>query len=270
MAIAGPFIYGQAALERDTRRTTIHTRKPFAGQALHERGNDMTDYRRARQNMVDSQLRPNGVRDTNLLRALHRVPREVFVPASLRSLAYAEEHLAIKKLNGGARNTRYMLAPLMLARLIELLRPQSGDVALDVGCATGYSTSLLAAMTESVVALESDPELAAAAAENLNTLNIDNAAIVQGPLAQGCPDEAPFDVIFVNGSVDEVPQYLLDQLAEGGRLAAFIREPTAAIADTFGYAYSYEKSEGWVSGQLEFSGGAPMLPGFERPQGFSF
>jgi len=230
----------------------------------------MTDYKRARENMVDSQIRPNGVRDADLLRALARVPREVFVPSSLRPLAYAEEHLAIKQLNGGARHARYMMAPLMMARLIALLRPQPKDVALDVGCGTGYSTALLAALTESVVALESDPELAATAADTLTSLGIDNAAVVQGTLAEGYPEEAPFDIILVNGSVDEVPQTLLDQLGEGGRLATYIREPTAAIEDTFGYAYSYEKSEGWVSGQLEFSGGAPLLPGFERPQGFSF
>jgi protein-L-isoaspartate(D-aspartate) O-methyltransferase len=230
----------------------------------------MTDYKRARENMVDSQIRPNGVRDADLLRALYRIPREVFVPASLRPLAYAEEHLAIKQLNGGGRHARYMLAPLMLTRLIDLLRPQPTDVALEVGCGTGYSTALLAALTESVVALESDPDLANAAAENLTSLGIDNAAVVQGPLNEGYPGEAPFDIILINGAVDEVPQTLLDQLAEGGRLATYVREPTAAIDDTFGYAYTYEKSEGWVSGQPEFSGGAPLLPGFARQQGFSF
>jgi len=230
----------------------------------------MTDYKRARQNMVDSQIRPNGVRNAGLLRALERTPREMFVPSALRPFAYAEEHLPIKKLNGGGRETRYMMAPLMLARLIELLRPEPTDVALDVGCATGYSTALLAALSESVVALESDPELAASAAETLTTLGTDNAAVVQGTLAEGYPNEAPFDLILINGSVDEVPQTLLDQLAEGGRLAPFLREPTAALEDTFGYAYTYEKAEGWVSGQLEFSGGAPLLPGFQRPRGFTF
>ncbi len=230
----------------------------------------MTDYKRARENMVDSQIRPNGVRNSDLIQAMYRMPREVFVPASMRPLAYAEEHLTIKKLNGGGREARYMMAPLMLARLIELLRPQPDEVALDVGCGTGYSTALLAEVCESVVALESDPELASSAAEILTNLSIDNAAVVQGPLAEGYANEAPFDVILINGSVDKVPQALLDQLAEGGRLATFIREPTAAIDDTFGYAYSYEKAEGWVSGQLEFSGGAPLLPGFARAEGFSF
>jgi len=235
-----------------------------------QRGQDMTDFKRARENMVDSQIRPNGVRDSALLRALMRVPREAFLPATLRPLAYAEEHLPIKKLNGGGRETRYMMAPLMLARLITLLRPQATDVALDVGCGTGYSTALLAALTESVVALESDPELAASAAETLTGLGVDNAAVVQGTLSEGYPAEAPFDVILVNGSVDKVPEALLDQLADGGRLATFLREPTAAIEDTFGYAYTYEKASGFVSGQLEFSGGAPVLPGFQRRAGFTF
>jgi protein-L-isoaspartate(D-aspartate) O-methyltransferase len=268
MAMRRRFIYCRDA--PGDAASVCQAATPFAGGWSHERGQEMTDYKRARENMVDSQIRPNGVRDADLLRALARVPREVFVPSSLRPLAYAEEHLAIKQLNGGARHARYMMAPLMMARLIALLRPQPKDVALDVGCGTGYSTALLAALTESVVALESDPELAATAAETLTSLGIDNAAVVQGTLAEGYAEEAPFDIILVNGSVDEVPQTLLDQLGEGGRLATYIREPTAAIEDTFGYAYSYEKSEGWVSGQLEFSGGAPLLPGFERPRGFSF
>jgi protein-L-isoaspartate(D-aspartate) O-methyltransferase len=230
----------------------------------------MSDYKRARANMVASQIRPNGVRDPELLRALSRVPREVFVPASLRPLAYAEEHLAIKQLNGGARQARYMMAPLMLARLIDLLRPQPSDVALDVGCGLGYSTAVLAAVTESVVALESDADLASSAADNLTNLGIDNVAVAQGPLNEGCPSEAPFDIILINGSVDAVPQALLDQLGEGGRLATYVREPTAAIEDTFAYAYLYEKWQGQVSGQPEFSGGAPLLRGFAHEPRFSF
>lgn len=230
----------------------------------------MTEFSRARENMVDSQIRPAGVRDPALLRVLHRTPREAFVPASLRPLSYAEEHLPIKKLNGGGRETRYMMAPMMLARLIDLLRIEPGDIALDVGCATGYSTALLAGLAESVVALDNDSELAASAAETLANLGIDNAAVVEGPLAEGYPGEAPFNVILINGAVEEVPQALLDQLAEGGRLATILRQPTAAVADTFGHAYLYEKAEGWVSGQFEFSGGAPLLPGFARPRGFIF
>jgi len=230
----------------------------------------MTDFKRARENMVDSQIRPNGVRDPDLLRALYRTPREAFVPSSLRALSYAEQHLPIKKLNGGGRETRYLMSPMMLARLIALLRPQATDVALDVGCCTGYSTAILAGICESVVALESDPELVTSATENLANLGIDNAAVVERPLAEGYPEEAPFDLILINGGVDEVPKALLDQLGEGGRLAVILHKPTAAVDDTFGHAYLYEKVEGWVSGQLEFNGGAPLLPGFRRQRNFSF
>jgi len=230
----------------------------------------MTDFKRARENMVDSQVRPAGVRDPALLRVLYRTPREAFVPASLRSLSYADEHLPVKTLNGGGRETRYMMAPMMIAQLIELLRVEPGDIALDVGCGGGYSAALLAGLAESVVALESDAELAATAADTLARLGIDNAAVVEGSLAEGYPGEAPFDVILINGAVEEMPQALLDQLGEGGRLAVVLRQPTAAVSDTFGHAYLYEKSEGWVSGQFEFSGGAPLLPGFSLPRTFTF
>lgn len=230
----------------------------------------MLDFKHARETMVDSQIRPAGVRDVSLLRALYRTPREAFVPASLRPLSYADEHLPIKKLNGGGRKTRYLMAPMMMARLISLLRVEPGDIALDVGCATGYSTALLAGLAESVVALENNAELAASASETLANLGIDNAAVVEGPLAEGYPSEAPFDVILINGAVEQVPQTLLDQLGEGGRLATILRRPTAAVDDTFGHAYLYEKAEGWVSSQFEFNGGAPLLPGFARPRGFAF
>ncbi len=230
----------------------------------------MTDFKRARENMVDSQIRPAGVRDPALLRVLYRIPREAFVPGSLRTLSYADEHLPVKSLNGGGRETRYMMAPMMLARLIDLLKVEPGDIALDVGCGPGYSAAVLAGLAESVVALESDNELAAAATDSLATLGIDNVAVVEGPLAEGYPGEAPFDIILINGAVEEVPQALLDQLAEGGRLAVVLQQPTSAVTDTFGHAYLYEKAEGWVSGQFEFSGGAPLLPGFARPRGFTF
>ncbi len=244
---------------------------PISGRAQTTLpGAGMLDLKSARENMVDSQIRPAGVRDMPLLRALHRVPREAFVPASLRALAYADEHLPIRKLNGGARLSRYLMSPMMLARLTALLRVEPSDIALDVGCATGYSTAILASMAESVIALESDPELAATASENLANLGVDNAAVVQGPLAQGYPSEAPYNVILVSGAVDIVPQTLLDQLGDGGRLAAVVRQPTAAFEDTFGHAWLYEKASGVVSGQSEFHGGAPLLPGFERPQGFAF
>jgi len=230
----------------------------------------MTEFKRARENMVESQVRPAGVRDPALLRVLYRTPREVFVPASLRPLSYVEEHLPIKKLNGGGRETRYLLSPMMLARLIELLRVGPDDIALDIGCATGYSTAVLAGLAESVVAVESDAELVSSASENLANLGIDNAAVVEGPLAEGYPSEAPFNVILINGGVEDAPEPLFAQLAEGGRLATIVRQPTAAVDDTFGHAYLYEKAEGWVSGQFEFSGGAPLLPGFARPRGFTF
>ncbi len=228
------------------------------------------DFERARQNMVESQIRPGGVRDPRLLRSLSKVPREIFVAASQRALAYIDTDLCVKPAVGADGVARYLLAPALLALMIEELSPRPDDLALDIGCATGYSTAVLAAMVESVVSLECDEELAAMASENLNAAGVDNAAVVTGALEAGCPSEAPFDVILLNGAADSVPAVLFDQLAEGGRLAVVLRRPGSLQAIGASQLHVYRKTQGTVSGQPEFTAGAPVLPGFAAKKGFVF
>lgn len=223
----------------------------------------MSDYSSARHNMVESQIRPNEVTDAYLLHALQVVPREEFVPAGLRALAYMENEITVQQ-GSSANGDRRLIAPMPLAKLIHLAEVEKSDLVLDIGCATGYSTALLASMAESVVGLESDPGLAEQASQTLTELGIDNAAVVSGTLPDGYAAEGPFDVILVGGCVTEVPPGLLKQLKDGGRLVAIIAE------DDFGRATIFRNSGGRISQRTSFDAGAPALPGFEAEASFVF
>ncbi len=211
----------------------------------------------ARRAMVDGQLKPWNVTDERILDAMGRLPRERFVPKALRGLAYVDEDLEVTA-------GRFLMEPRVLARLAMAAEIGSADAVLDVGCATGYSSAMLATLADTVVALEEDAELAAFAGEALADAGIDNVAVITGPLGEGVRAEAPFDVIFVNGAVEEVPTALVDQLAEGGRLVCVLREGDRSRG------WLMVKSEGVAGGRPLFDAFTPLLPGFSRPSGFVF
>jgi len=223
----------------------------------------MSDFSEARFNMVESQVRPNQVTDARLLRALLDVPREIFVPSSLRALAYMEEEIVVAQAFAGAP-TRSLMSPMPLARMIQLAEVEPDDLVLDVGCVSGYSTAILARMAESVVGLECNESLAEQASQALMDLEADNAAVVCGPLPEGYASEGPFDVILLNGCVPEVPGALLKQLKDGGRLVAIIAQ------GNFGEATLFRNAGGRVSQRSVFDASAQPLPGFEREQEFVF
>jgi protein-L-isoaspartate(D-aspartate) O-methyltransferase len=227
----------------------------------------MTDFKGRRLSMVESQLRPNEVTDPRLLAAMGALPRERFVPPRLRQLAYMDEAIEIFPSVDGAP-ARFLLAPMVLARLVQLAAVGPEDTVLDVGCGTGYSTSVLARLGRSVTGLEPEPELAAAARGALRELGIDNAEIVEGSLAAGHRKAAPYDVILLDGSVPEVPESLVAQLKEGGRLAAVLSRGTNTGSQ--GKAYLFVKVGGEASGRPHFDAGARPLPGFSPAPAFSF
>jgi protein-L-isoaspartate(D-aspartate) O-methyltransferase len=219
----------------------------------------MTDFALARRNMIDGQLRPNKVTNTALLAAIGELPREKFLPEAVRSVAYADEDVP---LGGG----RYLLEPMVLARLIQTLQPQSDDRALVVGAGRGYGAALLARLVKAVTALESDPALAAAGAQIIKDLALDGVQWVAGKLEQGAPASAPYDVVLIEGAVRQVPQAIFDQLAEGGRLAVIVSGPPGAM----GVAQIFVKEGGVTSGRPLFEAGTPLLPGFAPPLRFTF
>jgi protein-L-isoaspartate(D-aspartate) O-methyltransferase len=216
------------------------------------------DYATARLNMVESQVRTNKVTDSKVIDALLAVPRERFVPEKLRGVAYVDEDLPL----GGAR---YLLEPMVLARLLQTAQIKPSHRVLDVGAATGYATAILARLAASVVGLEQEPRLAEEARRNLHELMVNNASIVAGDLAAGNPKSAPYDLILVNGAIAGVPPALKAQLAEGGRLATVIKAGAG-----MGQATLFTRVGDTLSGRVIFDAGTPLLPGFVPQESFVF
>ena len=219
----------------------------------------MTDFALARRNMVEGQLRPNRVDDAGLLATLGELPRERFLPEGLRSVAYADDDVPLG-------NGRFMMEPMVLARLIQVLQPRTEDKAMVVAAGLGYGAATLARLVNSVVAVEADAVLAAAARKTLQDLGVAGVQQVAGPAEQGAAASSPYDVILIEGAVHEVPKAIADQLAEGGRLATVIADPSGAL----GVAHLFLKQGGVMSGRPLFDAGTPLLPGFARPARFTF
>ena len=227
----------------------------------------MVDFDQQRLTMVASQLRPNEVTDPRLLAAMRTLPRERFVPERLSLLAYMDESVEVFPAIDGAP-ARFLLPPMVLAGLVQLAAVEPKDHVLDIGCATGYSTAVLACLGRRVVGLEPEPELAETARRMLRELAIENATIVEGALAAGTPEDGPYDVILLNGSIEEIPASVLGQLREGARLAAILA--SGANSARPGKAFLFVKIDGEASGLPHFDAGARALPGFSRAPAFAF
>jgi protein-L-isoaspartate(D-aspartate) O-methyltransferase len=218
----------------------------------------MTDFAQARRMMVEGQIRTNDVTDLRVLAAFDEVPRERFVPGRWQAIAYLDRDVPVHE------SGRYLLKPIVLAKLILAAEIGEGDRVLDVGCATGYSSAVLAKLARLVVALEEDGALAASAARALAAVGAGNVSVETGKLADGWPRQAPYDVILLNGSTEVAPQPLLDQLVDGGRLVAVVgRAP-------IGRGTVYRRSGTHVSAHAAFDAVAPLLPGFSKPPAFVF
>ena len=212
------------------------------------------DFEHMRRAMIASQLRTTGTNDARVLAAMGEVPRERFVPSARVSLAYADALVPLKP-------GRDFNSPMALGRLLTEAAPRAGERALVVGAATGYAAAVLARLVGTVVAVEQDAELAAAAREALAGSGV---VLVEGPLALGFEDEAPYDLILIDGAVEAVPDALVAQLADGGRLAAGLVENGVTRL-----AIGRRAGEGF--GMAAFAdAAAAILPGFAEPRAFKF
>jgi protein-L-isoaspartate(D-aspartate) O-methyltransferase len=212
----------------------------------------------ARTHMIESQLRPSKVTDQRVLGAFASIRRELFVPEHLRQVAHIDEDLP---LGGG----RYLMEPMVAARLLQAAAVERGDTALVVGAGTGYEAALASFLARSVVALEEDPELARRARAALVEHGIASVSIVEGPLAQGCRSRGPYDVILFGGAVAEVPVEVLSQLADEGRLVAVVRP-----GDTIGRATLMIRTGGLLARRVIFDAATPLLPGLLPKPAFVF
>jgi protein-L-isoaspartate(D-aspartate) O-methyltransferase len=218
----------------------------------------MLDYRAARLNMVEGQLRTNKVIDDAVLAAFLDVPREAFVPPHLAGTAYIDEDIP---LGGG----RWIMEPMILARLLQLAGIGRGDGVLEIGAGTGYGTAILSRLAERVIAVEGDPRLIAVARTRMQEMQLGNVTLLEGKLEEGYPAGAPYEVIVIAGAVAVIPDAVARQLAEGGRLVTVLK-PHAGL----GQAVLLTRTAGTLSQRGMFDAGTPLLPGFAPAPGFVF
>jgi protein-L-isoaspartate(D-aspartate) O-methyltransferase len=220
------------------------------------------DAERARHLMVDGQLRPNKVTDRRILDAMRTLPREMFVPAGQASLAYIDDAV---RLGGG----RCLTQPLVVARLLQLARPQAGETALVVGSGTGYAAVILAICGLQVTALEQDAGLIALARSAWRSIEAmagsGTVAFVEGRLADGHAEAAPYDLVFIDGAVRDIPPRIGRQVAATGRLVTVV-----AREGSTGVAVLAEPSTGGLRAQPAFDANTPLLPGLLPAPSFSF
>lgn len=221
----------------------------------------MADFETARVKMVENQLRANKVLDVALVDAMREIPREQFVPAARRSVAYADEDLPLGP-------GRWLLEPMLFGRLAQLADVGPDDLVLDVGAGMGYGAAVLGRLVSAVVALEEDADLAAAATQAVAALDGgggDNIVVENGPLTAGWPSQAPYDVILLEGGIEVRPDGLLDQLADGGRLVAMRRDAGGVQRGVL-----YLKQGDAIAVRTAFDGATPTLPGFAKAPAFTF
>ncbi|WP_207101212.1 protein-L-isoaspartate O-methyltransferase family protein [Paracoccus shandongensis] len=215
----------------------------------------MSDFATRRTMMVDTQVRPNDVTKFPVIEAMLAVPMEDFVPDSRRAVAYTGENLDLG-------HGRVLLEPRTLGKMIDMLDLQPDDLVLDLACGYGYSAAVVARMVQAVVAIEEQPEMAAEAERRLGEAGVFNVAVLNAPHAQGAAKQGPFDAILIGGGVEEVPDAILDQLKEGGRITALFLEGALGVV-RIGH-----RLHGRVNWRYGFNAQAPLLPGFERARGF--
>ena len=222
----------------------------------------MADTALQRKNMVESQVRPSDVTDRRIIAAMLEIPREEFVPDAMRPLAYMDGDVTMAASQPG-RPPRALMAPRVFAKLLDLAQLERGDVVLDVGTGSGYSSAVIGKLVETVVALEVNAELAKRAAAALTALTLDNIAVVQGDLAKGWASAGPYAAILIEGAISVAPDALLAQLKDGGRLVAIVKDGSTSKAVV------WQRRADRCDRREEFDAAAPVIPGFERAKVFS-
>lgn len=219
----------------------------------------MSVFEDRRRLMVESQLRTNKVSKTDVLVAFERVEKENFIDEAYAALAYIDEDLMLER-------NRFILEPMVFGRLVQALDLKKTDSVLDIGATSGYSTAILSHLAQSVVGIESDTDLARMGQDNLTREGIDNAVVLQGQHQDGFANEAPYDAIIIEGSIEQTPQKLLDQLSAHGRLVTIMREN----ATSPGKAVKYVRSGDGFAHTTLFDAQTPMLGEFAKEKVFSF
>ncbi len=218
----------------------------------------LPDFRKMRGAMIDGQLRPSGINDPRLIAALKYVPREMYVPADVATLSYRDEHVEVVP-------GRYLLAPLVGCKLIAALDVQPHDRVLVVGGTTGYSASVFAQMAAHVTLVEDDATLVRRAGSAISKTGVSNVDVVEAPLTEGHAAGAPYDALLIDGAIETLPETLLAQVRDGGRITTVLLARDSAPSVAIGRV-----SGGHVGWTRLVDASAPVLPGFERAFAFEF
>ena len=213
----------------------------------------------ARKNMVDCQIQTNGVADDRILEAFAHIPRELFLPADIQSVAYNDEDILL-----GEKG--YILSPMTHARLLQVLSPRPDDVVLNIGDCTGYASAILSSLVMTVVTLDKN-RIPESGRKVWGALDCNNIAVIEGENTIGCPQHAPYTAIVLNGAVSEISPDLLAQLGPGGRLVCVLRRPDQRLG-TITMIECDEK--GCYSHQSQFDSAAPWVKGFAPRIEFRF
>ncbi len=216
----------------------------------------MTDYAARRITMVDTQVRPCDVTKFPVIDAMLRVERELFVPREKREAAYIGENVDLG-------DSRVVLDPRTLGKMLDYLNIQNDELVLDIGVGLGYSSALISRLSEAVVALEDEPGRMAEAEETLARVGADNVVLHCGALAEGAAQHGPYDVIMLQGAVEHMPDNILEQLKDGGRIACIFNEEALGIVK-IGHKLNLK-----VNWRFAFNAAAPVLTGFERHKAFT-
>ena len=216
----------------------------------------MTDFATLREVMVDTQIRPSDVTKFPILDAMLKIPREHFVPRDKRDVAYIGESVPLSA-------DRVVMDPRTLAKLLDAIDINQSELVLDIGSGLGYSSALLSRLAEAVVAVEDDETRVADSEEALQEMGLDNVFVLQGALTKGAAKHGPYDVILIQGAVEDIPQSLIDQLKEGGRMGAIFTDRMNGEA-RIGF-----KHEGRMTWRFAFNATLPVIDGFRKAKKFT-
>ena len=215
----------------------------------------MTDYKKRRKIMVDTQIRPSDVTKFPIIDAFLSVPREKFMPDGKREAAYIGENFQIGR-------SSIMLEPRTLAKLLDSLEIHNDELVLDIGSGLGYSSAVISLIAEVVIAVEEDSSMANEAEQILSEIGVDNVVVQIGELKDGAPEHGPYDVIILQGGVGEIPSSIFNQLKNGGRIGAIF------IEEGLGTAKIGFKLNNKITWRYSFNAAAPILPGFSKQKDF--
>ncbi|MSO89257.1 MAG: protein-L-isoaspartate O-methyltransferase [Rhodospirillaceae bacterium] len=219
----------------------------------------MNEYAASRRTMIECQIRPNRVYDSRVIAALAELPREAFVPRAMRGVAYVDEDVPLGY-------GRYLMEPMVLAKLMQAAEVSAADRALVIGCGPGYSAALMARLARRVVAVEEDAILADQAKAAMTEFGILNVTVIRGPHGQGYAPDAPYDVILFDGAAGQIPRPAIGQLAPNGRLVAVV----AGAVMGAGKGTLVRRNGAGVSTRILFDANTPPLPGLEKESAFVF